>query len=145
MQSARHLSQIADLRRKLSAQRKDARRSEEQRVAMARDYLNQITEVAKESSLKDEELRKLREQYRRRGQIDQANNLQQRDRDWVINQNEVNVQIRRDQNLGKERGELSIVGNFVDAGADPGFFSGGGALVSSNKPHSFFFAEYQLY
>ena len=101
MQSARHLSQIADLRRKLSAQREDARRSEEQRVAMARNYLNQITEVAKESSLKDEELRKLREQYRRRGQIDQANNLQQRDRDWVINQNEVNVQIRRDQNLGE--------------------------------------------
>ena len=30
-------------------------------------------------------------------------------------------------------------------GADPGFFLGGGALVSSNKPHSFFFAEYQLY
>ena len=33
------------------------------------------------------------------------------------------------------------------AGADPGFFLGGGALVSlnTNKPHSFFFAEYQLY
>ena len=30
-------------------------------------------------------------------------------------------------------------------GADPGFFLGGGALVSSNKPHIFFFAEYQLY
>ena len=39
-------------------------------------------------------------------------------------------------------------------GADPGFFLGGGALVSllfyfnTNKPHSFFyffFAEYQLY
>ena len=34
-------------------------------------------------------------------------------------------------------------------GADPVFFLGGGALVSfsinTNKPHSFFFAEYQLY
>ena len=33
--------------------------------------------------------------------------------------------------------------------ADPGFFLGGGALVScstnTNKPHSFFCAEYQLY
>ena len=27
------------------------------------------------------------------------------------------------------------------AGADPGFFLGGGALVSSNKPHSFFFCR----
>ena len=26
----------------------------------------------------------------------------------------------------------------VITGADPGFFLGGGALVSSNKPHSFF-------
>ena len=30
------------------------------------------------------------------------------------------------------------------AGADPGFFLGGGALVSSIKPHGFF-AAYQLY
>ena len=34
--------------------------------------------------------------------------------------------------------------NKSGSGADPGFFLGGGALVSSNKPHSFF-AEYQLY
>ena len=33
---------------------------------------------------------------------------------------------------------------YIGSGADPGFFLGGGALVSSNKPHSFF-AEYQLY
>ena len=33
------------------------------------------------------------------------------------------------------------------AEADPGFFLGGDAFVSlnTNKPHSFFFAEYQLY
>ena len=28
--------------------------------------------------------------------------------------------------------------DYLTSGADPGFFLGGGALVSSNKPHSFF-------
>ena len=52
--------------------------------AMQRDHSNQVTEMTRELSLKDEELRRLREQ---------------RDRDWVINRNE--VQIRGDQNLGE--------------------------------------------
>ena len=51
---------------------------------MQRDHSNQVTEMTRELSLKDEELRRLREQ---------------RDRDWVINRNE--VQIRGDQNLGE--------------------------------------------
>ena len=31
--------------------------------------------------------------------------------------------------------------DYLTSGADPGFFLGGGALVSSNKPHSFFFCR----
>ena len=33
---------------------------------------------------------------------------------------------------------VSIFCLIGESGADPGFFLGGGALVSSNKPHSFF-------
>ena len=79
LQRARN--QIADLQRELRAQREESR---EQMNAMQRDHSNQVTEMTRELSLKDEELRRLREQ---------------RDRDWVINRNE--VQIRRDQNLGE--------------------------------------------
>ena len=79
LQRARN--QIADLQRELRARREESR---EQMNAMQRDHSNQVTEMTRELSLKDEELRRLREQ---------------RDRDWVINRNE--VQIRGDQNLGE--------------------------------------------
>ena len=68
-------------------------------AAMERDYLNRITEMEKELSLRDEELTRLRGQSGRSGQLDRTNNSQQRDRDWVINRNE--IEIRSDQKLGE--------------------------------------------
>ena len=49
-----------------------------------------------------------------------------------------------DVNLPASQVDLPLWQN--TAGADPGYFLGGGALVfNTNKPHSFFLAEYQLY
>ena len=89
-------NQIAYLQRELRTKREE---SIEQMNAMKRDHSNQVTEMARELSLKDEELRSLREQSGRSGQLDITNNLQQRDRDWVINRNE--IVIRSDHQLGE--------------------------------------------
>ena len=105
-------SQLSEKTRELSEKREEVRRLTERMNAMERDYSSQLSEKTRELTLKEEEITRLTEQSRGSEHLDQANNLQQRDRDWVINRNE--VQIRRDQNLGKERGELFIVGNFVD-------------------------------
>ena len=47
------------------------------------------------------------------------------------------------------KGKVTNVLRIGHTGADPGFFLGGGALVSCSTStpinHSFFFAEYQLY
>ena len=52
---------------------------------------------------------------------------------------------------GRVKYSLTGINNMPSAGADPGFFLGGGALVSCststpiNHTSFFFFAEYQLY
>ena len=79
LQRARN--KIADLQRELRAQRETSR---EQMNAMQRDHSNQVAEMTRASSLKDEELRRLRGQ---------------RDRDWVINRNE--IVMTSDQQLGE--------------------------------------------
>ena len=69
LQRARN--QIADLQRELRTKREE---SIEQMNVMKRDHSNQVTEMARELSLKDEELRRLREQSRRSSQLDITNN-----------------------------------------------------------------------
>ena len=94
-----YLPQISEKTRELSEKREEFRRLTERMNAMERDYSNQLSENTRELTLKEEEITRLTEQSRGSEHLDQANNLQQRDRDWVINRNE--VQIRRDQNLGE--------------------------------------------
>ena len=74
-------NQIAELQRELRAQREKSR---EQMNAMQRDHSNQVAEMRRELSLTEEELRRLRGQ---------------RDRDWVINRNEIVK--ASDQQLGE--------------------------------------------
>ena len=69
LQRARN--QIAGLQRELRTKREE---SIEQMNAMKRDHSNHVTEMAGELSLKDEELRRLREQSGRSGQLDITNN-----------------------------------------------------------------------
>ena len=94
-----YLPQISEKTRELSEKREEVRRLTERMNAMERDYSSQLSEKTRELTLKEEEITRLTEQSRGSEHLDQANNLQQRDRDWVINRNE--VQIRRDQNLGE--------------------------------------------
>ena len=70
-----------DLQRELRAQ---IEKSREQMNAMQRDHSNQVAEMTRALSLKEEELRRLRGQ---------------RDRDWVINRNEIVK--TSDQQLGE--------------------------------------------
>ena len=92
-------SQLSEKTRELSEKREEVRRLTERMNAMERDYSSQLSEKTRELTLKEEEITRLTEQSRGSEHLDQANNLQQRDRDWVINRDE--VQIRRDQNLGE--------------------------------------------
>ena len=94
-----YLRQLSDKRRELSEKREEVRRLTERMNAMERDYSTQLLEKTRELTLKEEEITRLTEQSRGSEHLDQANNLQQRDRDWVINRNEVHI--RRDQNLGE--------------------------------------------
>ena len=94
-----YLPQISEKTRELSEKREEVRRLTERMNAMERDYSSQLSEKTRELTLKEEEITRLTEQSRGSEHLDQANNLQQRDRDWVINRNE--VQIRRDQSLGE--------------------------------------------
>ena len=94
-----YLPQISEKTRELREKREEVRTLTERMNAMERDYSSQLSEKTRELTLKEEEITRLTEQSRGSEHLDQANNLQQRDRDWVINRNE--VQIRRDQNLGE--------------------------------------------
>jgi len=100
-------NQIANLQRELRAKREESR---EQMNAMQRDHSNLVTEMARELSLKEEELRRLRGQSGRSGQLDRTNNLQQRDPDWGIKRNEIVK--RNDQQLGEGAWAIVYRGKF---------------------------------